>query len=212
MAITHFHYDHLGDLPALLLALKYGVEEPRTEPLTLVGPPGFAGHLRRLSDAHGIAFLDQAFELRIAEMAPGSELVDAAFGLTWRCAKTVHTEESVAYALHGGWGSVAYTGDTGPSDELAGFLAGHDVLVAECSHPDPPPTGLHLTPSTLAGLATVARPELLVVTHVYPSLGPREAVSRLAERYGGRVVAGADGLRVRIRRGDVAVDLPTGPV
>src|SRR5215472_14665666 len=35
LVISHFHADHLGELPALLFAMRYGAMEPRTEPLEL---------------------------------------------------------------------------------------------------------------------------------------------------------------------------------
>lgn len=38
--ITHFHLDHVHDLPALLFSLKYGRPDHRSEPLTIVGPKG----------------------------------------------------------------------------------------------------------------------------------------------------------------------------
>ncbi len=40
VALTHFHYDHVGDFPALLTALRWGQLPPRTAPLTLIGPAG----------------------------------------------------------------------------------------------------------------------------------------------------------------------------
>ena len=35
IAITHFHADHFGELPALLFAMKYGWHHPRSAALTL---------------------------------------------------------------------------------------------------------------------------------------------------------------------------------
>lgn len=210
VAISHFHYDHLGDLPALLIALKYGTGAPRETPLTLVGPRGFPDHLHGLADALGIRFLEQSFPVELVELEPGRELVDRSGSVTLRCFPTRHSDESVAFAVDTDQGTLGYTGDTGPSADLASFLAGSRVLVAECSHPDPPPTDLHLTPRGLAEMAATAQPDLLVVTHVYPSQSPAEAVAAIASRYDGRTIAGHDGLVVRIREAVIAVDLPQG--
>ena len=208
IAVTHYHYDHVGDLPALLIALEHGVTTPREAPLELLGPVGLGAYLRGVSEALGIDFLEQAFPVTVTELAPGRDVADAPSGVTWRAHAARHTEESIALVIEAEDGTVAYTGDTGPSEPLAEALAGAHVLVAECSHPDPPPTDLHLTPDTLAAFAAVARPELLVVTHVYPSQRPRDVVSRISERHPGRVVAAEDGLVVRIRPGGTTVDLP----
>lgn len=208
IVLSHFHYDHLADLPALLIALKYGTEAPREEPLTLVGPRGFRAHLDGVAAALGIRFLEQPFPLESVELAPGTGLGDASGSVTLRCFPTPHSDESVAWAVDTARGTVGYTGDTGPSAGVAGFLAGGRVLVAECSHPDPPEIAGHLTPSGLAQMASIARPDLLVVTHVYPSRTPAEAVAAIGRGYDGPIVAGEDGLRVRIRDDAVAVDLP----
>src|SRR6478672_6871574 len=45
IAITHFHTDHVSDLPAILFALRHGVRPPREEPLVLIGPHGLEAHL-----------------------------------------------------------------------------------------------------------------------------------------------------------------------
>src|SRR5687768_2351360 len=36
LLITHFHNDHIGDVPALFFAWRYGMLPPRTDPLTLI--------------------------------------------------------------------------------------------------------------------------------------------------------------------------------
>lgn len=104
--------------------------------------------------------------------------------------------------------SIGYTGDTGPSSEVATFLEGCAVLVAECALDDPPAIDTHLSPGSVADLAAAAEPTLLVVSHVYPPRRPEEAVRAIRTRYDGRVVAAADGLRASIAGERVTVDLP----
>ncbi len=209
--VSHFHYDHVGDLPALLFALKHGLASPRKEPLAVLGPPGLRVWLERLDRALGLGMLDQTFPVEIVDLAHGRTFsMDHALGM--RCHPTRHTEESVAWILEGPWGAIAYTGDTGAWPPLAEALRGCRILIAECSHPDSAPMELHLTPRTLAQLAAAVDPELLVVTHVYPAHSPEEAVSGVRDRFAGRVVAGEDGLRVRVSPGSLAVDPPAAAV
>lgn len=204
VALTHFHADHIGDLVPLLFAFKHGLAGPgqtgpaRTEPLTLVGPKGTVRLLRRLRDAHGAFVTEPGVALEVRELAPG-EALETGSGLTVRVHATGHTANSIAYRCESGGRALGYTGDTGYSDELAAFMDGVDVLVCECSLPDAEALDIHLTPGGLARLAQVARPGLVLVTHVYPLLDPAD-VPRLvrAAGYAGAVVPAVDGLTFQI--------------
>lgn len=206
IAVSHFHPDHVTDLPALLAAWRF-IEA--AEPLTLVGPPGFADYLQRLADLHGSWILGPSRPLEVVELEAGEAWWsdDGAVGL--EATPTPHTDESVAYLVRCGTGAtIGYTGDTGPSAGLHDFLRGSAVLVAECALADPPEIAGHLSPRSVADLALAAEPDLLLVSHVYPPQTPEEAVARVAERYGGRVDVARDGLRVRIGEDGVAVEPP----
>ena len=206
VAITHYHNDHIGDLPALLFALEHGVGAGRGEPLTLIGPSGFGTLLERLAAVFGDHVVDPGFPVEVVEMDPARGYVDPHGAFRLACGPTPHTAESLAYRVEGDWGSLGYTGDTGPSEEVAAFLAGCDALIAECTLPDGMAIDTHLSPESLATLAGRAHPGLLVVVHVTPYHTPAEAVRAIAARYDGRVVAAVDGLRVRIGPAGAAVD------
>jgi ribonuclease BN (tRNA processing enzyme) len=211
VVISHWHNDHVGDLPALLFALRHGLPAPRTRPLTVVGPIGMASLLERMAAAFGDHVLDPGFELRVVETAEGRRYEDRDAGFTLVPHPAAHTPESLAYRVEGDWGTVGYTGDSGPSAALAEFLSGCDVLVAECTLPDDMATGTHLSPSSLAALASVASPALLVIVHVTPLHTPAQAESGVRTAYGGPIVAAADGLRVRLRRGGPSVTPSVDP-
>lgn len=202
VAVTHYHLDHVGDLAAVLFALEHGVRPPRTRPLTLVGPRGFGAWLERLAAALGDHVVDPGFDVDVAELGPGEALEAPAARMRLSAHPTPHTEESVAYRLELPAGTVGYSGDTGPSDEVAAFLSGCDVLVLECGQRDPPGMDTHLSPAGVAAFAGRAAPGVLVLTHVSPPLAPDEAVRQVVlAGYGGRVVAGVDGLRVPLGGG-----------
>ncbi|MBI4520399.1 MAG: ribonuclease Z [Gemmatimonadetes bacterium] len=194
VALTHFHADHIGELAALLFAFKYGLGDGRGEPLTLIGPRGTLGLLQRLRDAHGDFVLEPGVELVIRELDEGAG-VEVGDQVWLRSHPTVHASPSVAYRCERGTRAVGYTGDAGWSDGLAAFMAGVDVLVCECSVPDSSALETHLSPSTVARLASVSRPGLVVITHVYSLLDPVE-VPRLVydAGYHGPVISAVDGL------------------
>lgn len=207
VALTHYHGDHAGDLPGLLAAWR---QRGRTRPLVLLGPTGLREHLDALATVFGGWLADPGFPLDAVVLQPDRSWADAERCLTVRGTPTPHTDASIALRLDGPWGSLGYTGDTAPSTDVAHFLTGCDVLVAECALPDPPPFGGHLTPSSLAELGGSSRPGLLVVTHVYPPTRPEDAVAEVRERYDGRTVAAADGLSFTWSGRAVTVDRPAG--
>jgi ribonuclease BN (tRNA processing enzyme) len=201
VAISHYHSDHVGDLASLLAAFRF---VKRIRPLTLVGPLGFADFMRGMDALFGGGIVDPAFSLEIVELEPRSSWSGASMGQL-RCFPTPHTPESLAFRVDGAWGSLGYTGDTGPSRDVSEFLAGCSVVVSECARGDSSDGSAHLAPGDVAGLADIARPELLVLTHVYPPQTPEAAAAAVRERYTGPVVAAADGLTVVMRQGGVTI-------
>jgi len=212
LALTHFHTDHIGDLPGLFFALKHGLRPPRPNPLVVIGPRGLYSRFGHLASAFGDHFLDPGFELVLVELHGGErwEAPDADFTLA--CHRTPHTDESLAYRWEADGVAVGYTGDTAPSEEVAGFLAGCQVVISECAFPDPAPEGKHLSPASVAAMARVMDPGLLVLTHVYPCQSPEEAVRKVRENgWEGRVEAALDGTTVRLVSGEPVLDHPGTP-
>lgn len=222
IVISHFHTDHIGDLPMLLFSLKHGLRPERNLPLEVIGPPGLGSLMARLADAFGPYVLDPGFPLQVVEASgpgalplpdsslPGSTSLQRDPGLRLpegralaphailRCAPTPHTDHSLAWRFEGS-ACFGYTGDTGYSDALAGFLAGCDLVIAECSLPDDEAIDTHLTPSRLARLAIRANPKTLLVTHVYPQLARRDVPGLIrAAGWEGELVVAQDGARLRL--------------
>jgi ribonuclease BN (tRNA processing enzyme) len=182
IVLTHFHNDHIGDVPLLFFAWKWGMWPPRTEPVTVIGPSGTRGLLQRMAGVFGDHLAEPGFPVMLDEIAAGDErrLNDV---VRLRACKTPHTAESLAYRIDVGPRSFCYTGDTGPSAELAAFAVGVDALLVECSLPDGQGISMHLTPSQVAELARSARPRRLLITHVYPQLS-RSSVPQLVHAAG----------------------------
>lgn len=195
LLLTHFHNDHTGDVPYLLFALHHGTLEPRRAPLAVVGPAGTRALFQRLGAAFGRHVARPRFEVTIQELPAFGAVVLG--DVRVRTHPTPHTRESIAYRLEAGGRALGYTGDTGESAELAGFFAGVDALVAECSLPDERAMDTHLTPARLARMAAAAAPGVLVPTHVFPVLD-RAALPGLLRAGGweGRTVVAEDGVVV----------------
>jgi ribonuclease BN (tRNA processing enzyme) len=203
IAVSHFHTDHVGDLAPLIFALKHGVRPPRDAPLVLLGPTGLRAFLRNLAAAHGPFVQEPGFPVEVVELdGDGGRWADPTGRVTLAWHPTPHTEASLAYRVETGEGAVGYSGDTGPSEGVAAFLSGVALLIAECSLEDPPSMDTHLSPATLARLATRAAPDLLLVTHLYPPLRPHRVPEQVrAAGYEGPVVVAQDGTTVEVRGG-----------
>lgn len=194
VALTHFHVDHWGELPHLLFAQKWGTEPARTAPLTLLGPVGLQARLTLLAAAFGDWVLEPGYPLEIVEIAPG-ERTTLADGVTLEAHATPHTDESLAYAVGHGGLRLVYTGDTGPSAELAAWAADCDLLLAECSLPADRAIAIHLTPEQAGALAREARARRLVLTHFYPPIETVQPAALAAAHCPCPVVAARDGDR-----------------
>ncbi len=202
VVLSHYHTDHICDLPHLLFALRWGAPEPRSRPLHILGPPGLHDRAEGLRRAHGDLIVRPGFDVVYHEverrgrvMAPGTSIHLAFF-------PTTHTENSIAVSADWGAGTVGYTGDAGPDSGLGQFFRGVDLLVSECSYADPPPSDNHLSCAAVAAMASQAGPGLLVLTHMYPPLDATSALTLVgAAGYGGRIVCAGDGERFRLPPG-----------
>ena len=200
IVFTHYHTDHFGDLPHLLFALRWAPPAPRTRPLHVLGPPGLLDRVEALRRAHGDFMVRPGFELAYDEVDREGSWGGGEASPGLRFHPVPHTESSVAVRLEVAGRALGYTGDTGPDNGLGAFLRGVDLLISECAYPDPPPQGLHLSPASVAAMAVAARPGVLVLTHVYPSLDPRSVPALVrAAGFRGRVVSADDGARFVLR-------------
>jgi ribonuclease BN (tRNA processing enzyme) len=193
--ISHFHIDHVGELPALLFAFKYGRASTRSEPLQLVGPEGLEYLLNAFVGLYRMKLLEQEFGVEIREVAPGAAL-DLGSGATLRTAKTPHTQESLAVRVEAGGKSIGYTGDTAPSDDLVELFRGADAIVAECSFMDENKGTRHLIADDVSSMARRAGVRTLIATHNYFDPDAERLAERLAKGFDGSIMIARDGLRI----------------
>jgi ribonuclease BN (tRNA processing enzyme) len=192
LAITHFHADHVVDLPTLLYAWRYGQLPPRSQNLDIIGPVGTLRLLARFAGVFGEGLLALGFPISVRELAPGDG-VDLAADVHLGCLKVPHTEESVAYSVEHAGRRIVYTGDTGPDATLGTWAAGCDLMLAECSLPDSMAMATHLTPSQCGALGAAAHPGVLALTHFYPPVEDVDIRGEVGAQFGGTVALATDG-------------------
>jgi ribonuclease BN (tRNA processing enzyme) len=197
VALSHFHIDHVGDLAALIAALRWGQLPPRHEPLVIVGPVGTDAWLTRLAAAHGDWVRGPGYDLVVQELPTGTTF-ELAPGVALSVRAVPHTPQSVAYSIASGRARLVYTGDTAYDEGLAAWAAGCDVLLAECSLPSSLAIPEHLTPETAGALAARANPGRLLLTHFYPPVEREDIAAIVATHWSGSVTLARDGTSLEI--------------
>jgi ribonuclease BN (tRNA processing enzyme) len=131
--VTHFHADHFGGIPLLILGAEYA--DKRRRPLVIAGPPGVERRVREMARALGHALDDHrlGYEVRFEELPTGQTREIGP--VSARAFATFHSPDSRPHGLVIASGNrrVAYSGDTGWFDALPGEVNGADLFLCECT-------------------------------------------------------------------------------
>jgi ribonuclease BN (tRNA processing enzyme) len=133
IAITHWHLDHCGDLIPWAWLNAYSPEAGHSRP-ELWLPPGSEHELETFASFWGIPRMwERAFELR--EFAPGQPFEAA--GFTVEAMQLPHyTMQAFGFRVTHEGKTLAYSGDSAPTDELAALARGADLFVCEATLAD----------------------------------------------------------------------------
>jgi ribonuclease BN (tRNA processing enzyme) len=132
--VSHYHGDHFGGIPSLLLAALY--EDARTKPLRIAGPPGVQQRVHELARAmaYEIENREWTFPIHFQELTEGrSQQVGPVSASSFRVLHQPHTCPH-GLLVETGREHVAYSGDTGWFDALPGHVNGSDLFICECTY------------------------------------------------------------------------------
>jgi ribonuclease BN (tRNA processing enzyme) len=167
--VGHMHADHYLDLAGLRYLFPWAEgADPR---LPLHVPPGARGRLDALATAisERAGFFDAAFD--IAEFDPETDLQIGPLAIRFERSRHYVPAWGMTIVAPDG-ARLAYTGDTGPSDSMIGFVHGADLLLVEAAlrsaSEDDPARG-HLTAEEAIDLAHGADVGAALIVHYDPS-------------------------------------------
>lgn len=162
--ISHLHTDHCIDLCAYYVARRYHPEAPPGR-LPVYAPGGAADRLAR---AHDLP-LDPGMrgEFAFHTLLPGRTSIGP---FTAETDRVNHPVETFGVRLEYGGRVLAYSGDTGRSENLVRLARDADLLLAEASFLDVPglPPDVHLNGREAGEHAAAAGAGSLVLTHLVP--------------------------------------------
>ena len=191
IVVSHRHFDHFLDLYPLFLARWYRKNGPRLSGLPLYAPPGMFDHALQLE-----ADLPMAFDPNVVE--PGDSFQAGPFRV--RTAPMRHPVPTLGMRIEADGQLLAYTADTGPTEDLIGLARGADVLLSEATWLDLPPTAepLHLTPAEAGEYARRAGAGRLVLTHLWPTYDRAAMTERAEGAFGEAVMLAEVGTKVEL--------------
>lgn len=163
--ITHFHGDHFGGLPFLLLDAQF---TRRSRPLVIAGPQGIETRLVQLMEAlfEHSSKTKQKFELSVVALKPEEKFSFSAVDVT--PFSVVHGESGgpfLAYRVEAEGRVVAYSADTEWTETLVPLGRDADLFVAEAYYYDKVVKN-HLSLTTLEARLPEIKPKRLVLTHM----------------------------------------------
>jgi ribonuclease BN (tRNA processing enzyme) len=186
VVITHQHTDHCVDLNGLLRVRHYG--ERTMDRIPLYCPPGVAELVDSLEPEPRLAELFDVHELPGTHKAGPFELTSV---------ELPHYVTNAGIRLHAAHKTVAYTGDTGPSERLADLGRKADLYIMDATLQHQPDGPRNVLSAEEAGYwAAQAQARRLLLTHFWPGNDRGVSLRQAATHFSGELLAADEGLVV----------------
>ena len=190
--ISHLHADHFADMPLLYYAWAFAPKPMRKIPI--LGPLGWA---KRVED-----FVKSASDHHMENMFQVVELKDrgvAEIGQLKIQARSVeHGVPAFGLTARLGDSCLAYTGDSGPCDNLVQLAKDARVLISEVGTDAIEIPSVHGSPEDAGLTAQHAGVRRLILTHLAPNLSEEDAIERAAEHYTGPIEVARPGSAIDV--------------
>jgi ribonuclease BN (tRNA processing enzyme) len=194
LVLTHGHADHVADVLPLMYALGFDPINPAASALPVYEPGDVEPALKWPLGGKSLEMFKRVFDFR--------KISDpfTCGGMRFEAFKTRHPAETYGLRVSVDGPSLVYTSDTGMYPELADDCRDADVLICEATYVDgvEAAPGVHLWAREAGQVARDAGAKRLVLTHIWTTFDPEQAVREAAEVYDGPVEAAVEGNRYTI--------------
>jgi ribonuclease BN (tRNA processing enzyme) len=183
IVISHGHPDHFVDVIPAFYARHYGhLGDPG---LPFYSPEGFMELASLLVSEGGKDVMGQAFDFRTVHGGDAFTVGPLSFSVFEMTHIGVH---AVGYRVEVDGAVLAYTGDSGPCDEVVELSRDAGILLAEATYQnDSTLFPFHMSAAQAGEMATQAGASRLVLTHLLPGLDPARSIEEAAEKFDGPV-------------------------
>ena len=194
LVLTHGHADHVADAVPFMYALGFDPQQPATSALPVYAPPDVEPSLKWPLGSTSLDIFKKVFEFR--NISEPFEIGPVRF----ESFRTKHPAETYGMRIVNGGRSLVYTSDTGVFPELADRCREADVLVCEATYVDgvDASPGVHLWAREAGRVARDARAKRLVLTHIWSTFDPQQAVDEAAQEFDGPVEAAVEGTSYKL--------------
>ena len=193
VVLTHVHADHCIDLVPLTYGLSTGSLQHWNPQLWL--PPGARERLGRLLSTwdQDDTFLTDNYDVREYDIVSGFDVGPFAFSAM----RVPHYIECFALRADHGDFSFGYTADLGPRSDIATFMSGVDVLLAEAAMSEDRDLSAedrgHITAREAGEIAQTAGAHALLLTHIPQENGFDRALEEARAAFSGNVALARSG-------------------
>ena len=166
IVVTHGHTDHFIDVIPAFYARHYGgMGAPN---LPFYSPDGFVEGMSVLTSENGRNVMAEAYDFRTVR---GGDVFDIGPMHVTTYEMTHIGVNAVGYRIEAGGAVLAYTGDSGPCDEVIEMARDADLFVAEATYQDASSKAFfHMSATQAAEHAKAAGAKRLMLTHILPTL------------------------------------------
>lgn len=194
LVITHDHADHISDVLPLMYELGYDGSEPSPHVVPVYAPPNVPKKLLGLVGEGSAKIFREVFELHpIADPFTVGPISFEPFPVR-------HPTETYGLKISNGTAKAVYTSDTAAFPELADHCRDADLLICEATYVgdvDVEP-GVHMWAREAGAMASAAGAKRLVLTHIWASFDPQDAVREAKASYDGPIEAAVEGETYRL--------------
>jgi ribonuclease Z len=192
LVLTHFHPDHVSGLPLLLMNLWLMGKKSH---LSVYGLPEVLDKCKKMMALYNWEDWEEFFPLSFYEvpLKEGSLILESTDINIW--SSPVHHRIpaiGLKASFHGG--SICYSGDTAPCDEVIRLARGTNLLIHEATGDEQG----HSSPSDAGRIAQAAGVETLYLIHYPLNIDPLLLVQQAKDQFSGSVYNAEDLMIVEI--------------